>query len=128
MARKPFFVVALSLGLMFCAASARAYTPKPIYFKGYSAGSYVNSTFKFEYGIDGLDTQYGFDTLGGPRISQGVSEYYDSGYTCTASDNTIGELLYLLEDLGVTTYFGGGQIYSYSDEGSQCFSLTTGAA
>lgn len=126
MARKPFIVVALSLGLLFWSVSARAYTPKPIYVKGYSAGSYINSSFSFDGGVDSLATQYGFDTAGGPRISQDISEYYDSGYSCTASDESIGERLDLYEDVGVTTYFGGGQVYSYSDDASQCISLTTG--
>jgi hypothetical protein len=116
----------VAFGSVLSVAPAYAYSGK-IAFKGSEAGTFVNTNFSFYGGEDGLDTVYGVDTLGGPHINQGVSEYYDSGDSCTASDGTIGELFYLSEALGVLTYLNGGQIYTYSDNGSQCLSLTTGA-
>ncbi len=115
----------VAFGSMLSVAPAYAYAGK-IAFKGAEAGSFVNSSFSFYGGDDGLNTLYGVDNLGGPHLDQNVSEYYDSGYSCTASDGTIGEKFDLSEDLAVVTYFNGGQIFNYADSGSECISLTTG--
>jgi hypothetical protein len=115
----------VAFGSILSVAPAYSYSGK-IAFKGSEAGSYVNTGFSFDGGEDGIDTVYGVDTLGGPHLAQSVSEYYDSGDSCTASDGTIGELFDLSEALAIITYFNGGQIYLYSDDGTQCISLTTG--
>ena len=103
-----------------------AYTAKPIYLKGYLAGSFVNTTFTFDVGPDSLGTYIGADTLGGQELGQDVSEIYDSGDTCTATDGTVGELFDIYEDVAVSTYVNGGQIYNYANTGTECDSLTTG--
>ncbi|MGA2411355.1 MAG: hypothetical protein ABSG46_13325 [Candidatus Binataceae bacterium] len=126
MRRSSILAGAAVIGLMFAAGGASAYTAKPIYVKGYGAGDSVNTSFTFDIGPDGLATTVGSDDLGGQNFAQGVSEYYDSEDTCTATDGTVGELLYLYEDIAVTTYLNGGQIYGYADYGTECVSLTTG--
>ncbi|MGA2409793.1 MAG: hypothetical protein ABSG46_05300 [Candidatus Binataceae bacterium] len=116
-----------ALGMMLSVAVAQAYPPShPIAVKGSDAGSFVNSSFSFGGGVDAINTNYGADTLGGPFISQVVSEVHFSGDTCIASDGSIGFLNDLYEALVVTTYFAGGQLYTFSDDGTQCDSETTG--
>jgi hypothetical protein len=126
MRRSSLLAVAAAAGLMFAAGGTRAYTAKPIYFKGYVAGSFINTTFTFHVGPDQIFTQIGYDTLGGQNFGQIVAEYYDSGDPCTAPDKTIGEQFDLYEAFGVTTYASGGQIYTVAFEGTACTSLTTG--
>jgi hypothetical protein len=111
---------------MFAAGGAMAYTAKPIYVKGYAAGSFINTTFSFDGGTDTLATYIGADTLGGEGVTQDVAEFYDSGDSCTATDGTVGEVFDLYEQVGVDTYVDGGQVYNFSDTGSECISLTTG--
>jgi hypothetical protein len=117
-----------AVGLMFAAGGARAYTAKPIYFKGYAAGSVTSTPFIFKVGPDLLTTEIGFDSLGGQNFRQTVTEAYDTGDTCTATDQTLGEQFDTYESLAVTTYFNGGQIDAFSDQGTTCVSVTTGVA
>jgi hypothetical protein len=126
MLRSQLITIAAAASL-FLAAPAGAKPSTPIYFKGYDAGSATNSSFSFD-GDDGggLNTDYGFDTIGGPNLNQGITEYADSGKSCTASDGTVGEILDLVDALEVNTYFNGGQIFYFSDSASECVSLTTG--
>lgn len=128
MRRSSLLAGVVAVVLMFAAGGARAYTAKPIYLKAYGAGSFINTTFTFYKGPDGLTTEIGADTLGGQNFSQTVSEYYDSYDSCWATDGTLGELYYLYEALGVTTYVNGGQIYAYANDGTDCISLTTGVS
>ena len=126
MRRSSLITGLVAAGLMFAARGAMAYTARPIYFKGYGAGSSVNSSFSFDGGSDGLLTALGNDNVGGQNLAQDVAEYYDSGDTCTATDGTMGELYYLYESISVTTYVNGGQIYGFADKGTECVSFTTG--
>jgi hypothetical protein len=125
--RKASLITTIAMaGLMFAAGGAMAYTAKPIYVKGYGAGSFINTTFSFYAGGDGLTTATGNDNVGGAYFVQGVSEYYDSDDTCWAIDGTLGEKYDKYLEIDVGTYLNGGQIYSYSVDGTECISLSTG--
>jgi hypothetical protein len=124
--RMSLITTIVAAGLMLAAGGALAYAAKPIYFKGYAAGSFINTPFTFEYGSDGINTQVGYDSIAGQSLQQVVSEYYDAYDSCSASDGTLGEEFYLYEYLGIGTYLNGGQIYTYADEETECVSLTTG--
>jgi hypothetical protein len=118
-------LLAAAFCTMLAIAPAHADASGSTYVKGYGSGTVVSTDFSFNQGSDGLFTVFGNDTLGGPDLGQGVSEFEPTDNWCTAPDNSIGELYYLYESLSVSTYVNGGQLYNYSDYGNECFSLTT---
>jgi hypothetical protein len=74
MLRSQLITLAAAASLAFLAAPAVAKPPTPVYFKGYDAGTATNSTFSFDGGDGGgLNTDYGFDTIGGSNLNQGVT-------------------------------------------------------
>ncbi|MBE3604054.1 hypothetical protein IMX07_10510 [bacterium] len=121
----------ISTALALSATSAVSHavvTPKPVKEKGSFIGTFVGVPFSFDgAGQADLVTSLGRDNLGGPFMSQSISEFSDTSETCSLPDGKPGELFNLVDAISEANYSGTlSQLVSYSTSGSACLSLTTG--
>jgi len=117
----------MSAALMFLATSAYAGGGRPVKHSAAGRCTFTNSTITFD-GVNyaSISTCTENDTFG-LAAGQVIGAYYDSGSPCTAPEGTAGENYTLEFATAASTYtLFSDQLFTYSQTGTLCTSLTTG--
>jgi hypothetical protein len=116
-----------AIASLLLANSVYATDGRPV---GYSAAggcTFTNTSITFDGVNDAsISTCMESDSFG-LATGQVIGAYYDSGLSCTAPDGTAGETYTLEFATGASIYTAfNDQLFSYSETGTLCTSLTTG--
>ena len=120
--------VVSALALLFLTGWDHGSDGRSVKFSAAGGCTFTNTAITFDGVNDAsLDTCTESDTFG-LAAGQVLGAYYDSGSSCIAPDGTAGETYTLEFATSASTFTpANDQIFTYSETGTLCTSLTTGA-